>query len=502
MINLFGTKPLLELGKENQEEYKAFVRLLERSTEFSISFVFCDDIAIEKEVKKRLLPKFNIIEAAIEKDETDILLFLETVANNITNSSPLFINNMHSLINNPKKVVTALGNLNLRRNCLPDVISTPLIFWLLPGDEAPFMSYAPDFWSWRGSCFYFYPYYPDRKFISNVDIPDFQSDIYQNTIASINTLTNDIEKACKTRPQTISMKKKIADLGLQKCELYTNLAKYKEAEDELTIAEGIYNSVNNVLGKANCIYRLGEIDYYKSNNCEAKQLYTKALTFYQKVGDILGEANCVIKQGNIFLIESNYHEAELYYIKALTLYQQIDYELGKANCLFALGTIYSRKTDNRKAKELYTNALSFYQKVSDLLGEANSITGLGDLYLIEQNNCEAERSYNKALVLYQKVGNLLGEANCIISLAKIAFIQGNVELGRNEFKRARTLYEKMDNKHSIANSLYKLGQSLNDAEKLQNEAKEAFSEAAKIWEEIGLKDYAEKCRQLSNSKVS
>ncbi|MFQ5646690.1 MAG: hypothetical protein ACE5GM_07155 [bacterium] len=42
------------LGPKNEEEYDAFFRLLERGTDFSLAFVFCDDKSIEAEIRRRL----------------------------------------------------------------------------------------------------------------------------------------------------------------------------------------------------------------------------------------------------------------------------------------------------------------------------------------------------------------------------------------------------------------------------------------------------------------
>ncbi len=527
-------KPII-LGNENQEEFNALARLFERSTEFSLSFVFCADVAIELEIKRRLEQRFNIASTTMEKDDDDIFLFLEQTAAGLERGRPIFVNNLHPLINNPEKNLIALGNLNLRRNSLPDFLTSPIIFWLQPGDEARFMSFAPDFWSWRGACFYFYPFYPDREFTPEFHAPDFQSDFYQKTLTKIKELEDKIKKAEKIEPKTITLKKKIAAAHLAKTGLFIDLTKYVEAKNELIIAEEIYKNVgdllgeansvhmhgdilhrefkyneakdafknaltlykkeSDLLGEANCIFSLGDIFFRESKNNEARKAFEKAISLFHKVGDLLGEANCIFSLGDIFFRESKNNEARKAFEKAKPLYRKVGDLLGEANCVRSLGDIFFRESKNTEALDAFEKAIPLFRKVGSLIGEANCIKNLGDLFFIESKNREALEAFKKARLLYRKVGNIAGVANCNRGFGYIAFRYGNVEPGIKEFKKARLLYEKINDKYSIANCAEGLAYNLKKVSNMQKEAKNAFGEAVSIYREIGLDADAERCKK-------
>ena len=51
----------------------------------------------------------------------------------------------------------------------------------------------------------------------------------------------------------------------------------------------------DVLGEANCTFKLGDIALARFDHDAARKAYDDALTLYRKVSAVLGEANCISK---------------------------------------------------------------------------------------------------------------------------------------------------------------------------------------------------------------
>ena len=56
----------------------------------------------------------------------------------------------------------------------------------------------------------------------------------------------------------------------------------------------LYEQVGDVLGQANCVQRLGDIDRVRSDQANARRRYESALRIYVRVGDMLGLAYCIM----------------------------------------------------------------------------------------------------------------------------------------------------------------------------------------------------------------
>ncbi|MCG6552968.1 MAG: NB-ARC domain-containing protein, partial [Candidatus Magnetominusculus sp. LBB02] len=83
----------------------------------------------------------------------------------------------------------------------------------------------------------------------------------------------------------------------------------KEVMSSLEEAAKIAKASGDILGEANCIYRIGDIHFYESRNNDALNSYNSALPLYKQVDNILGEANCIRRIGDIHLRESRNNDA-------------------------------------------------------------------------------------------------------------------------------------------------------------------------------------------------
>ena len=436
-----------EIGNENEEEYKALQRLLERSFDFNITFVVCEDSLIENEIKERLKMCFDVKESCISKNDEDIFLFLEKSAKDMNPNQSLFVISLHSLIASKSLGCKVLGNLNLNRNSLAEFLSFPVVFWISPGDEKRFISYAPDFWSWRGSCFYFRRFCVDREL-------DFYSSTYysySDSLRKIESLQKNIDEMEKDPYQTISLKKRMANLHLEIAVLFRSIEKYNSARNKIRIANIIFSNAGDFKGETDCLFAIGQLHSAELKNSEAIKFFKEALVRYKREGSILGEADCILSIGDIHFCEFRNWEAEKSFKEALTLYKKARFVLGEANSGRRIGNILFRELRYEEAMILFKNTASLYKLAGSIVGEANCIKSAGDILFAESSYKEAQTCFENASSLYKKAGFVLGEANCIKGKGMVLVRNKKLSDGITFFKMAESLYRQINDTTSIAN---------------------------------------------------
>jgi tetratricopeptide (TPR) repeat protein len=161
----------------------------------------------------------------------------------------------------------------------------------------------------------------------------------------------------------------------------------------------------DTLGEANCVQRLGDIAFARSDRDAARTAYEKALTLYRQIGETLGEANCIKSLGDVALVRSDHGAARATYEDALSLYRRIGDKLGEANCIQRLGDVAFGRSDRAAARTAYEQAALVYREVGDTLGEANSIKKLGDIAFVQPDRDTAHTAYEEALVLYLHISD-------------------------------------------------------------------------------------------------
>ncbi len=258
----------------------------------------------------------------------------------------------------------------------------------------------------------------------------------------------------------------------------------KEVMSSLEKARKLSNNVGDIVGEANCIYRMGDILFREYRNSDALASYNTALPLFTQVGDILGQANCIYRMGDIHFRESRNKDALISYNTALPLFKRVGDIVGQANCIYRMGDIHFRESRNEDALNSYNTALPLFKQVGDIVGEANCIYRMGDIHFRESRNEDALNSYNTALPLFKQVGDIVGEANCIYRMGDIHFRESRNKDALNSYNTALPLFKQVGDIVGEANCIYRMG-DIHFRESRNEDALNSYNTALPLFKQVG-----------------
>lgn len=237
--------------------------------------------------------------------------------------------------------------------------------------------------------------------------------------------------------------------------LAASRARDDEARAQLDRALVLYRDLNDTLGEANCVRRLGKLALAD----EALPLTEQALALYVRVGDPLGEAHCFLHLGELALDGDQYDAGRQRFEQALAIYRRLGDLLGVANCIQSLADVALDCELEDEARKRFTEALPLHRQASHPSGEADCRRGLSLLAFRHSRLHEAEDHALAALPLYRGVGDLLGEAQCLVDLGDIALEYERHNEAERRFAAALPLYRAVSDVSGEADCLLGLGKS-------------------------------------------
>jgi tetratricopeptide (TPR) repeat protein len=192
-------------------------------------------------------------------------------------------------------------------------------------------------------------------------------------------------------------------------------------------------SVDEKQGAAQCMWSLGDIALYRSDNDKARHQYERAMTLFERTGNapgsVLGLARCERGLAEIALRTTNFPLAVKGLKKALSRFRLVNDSFGEAYCLEGLAEIALRRGEFDHAEKLFAEAKSIYGAADIMLGVANAMRGLAEVALRRKNYRVADEVFSKARQLYKEIRVELGEANCALYQADVALERFDSEDG-------------------------------------------------------------------------
>ncbi len=129
---------------------------------------------------------------------------------------------------------------------------------------------------------------------------------------------------------------------------------------------------NDIL--AEVLYRAGRRHYYRAEWEQAEWHLGEALQRFNDIGSLLGQANVLKAIGDVQQFRDDRDAALESYAQALQRFNDIGSLLGQANVLKAIGDVQQFRKELDAALESYAQALQRFNDIGSLLGQANVLT--------------------------------------------------------------------------------------------------------------------------------
>ena len=167
---------------------------------------------------------------------------------------------------------------------------------------------------------------------------------------------------------------------------------------------------------------------------------------YRSLGDGEAERNVraelLLELGNLYLRSYRIPSAQACLEEALDLFRAVGARLGEANVLQAIGDVQQFRKEMDAALASYAQALDLFRAVGARLGEANVLSSLGQLYVLEESE-KAEELLNEAIVIYQDIGSYYSVAAQIGNFGWTLLRLGALDRARPYLFQAAKLFENM-----------------------------------------------------------
>jgi tetratricopeptide (TPR) repeat protein len=257
----------------------------------------------------------------------------------------------------------------------------------------------------------------------------------------------------------------------------------------------LFRAVGARLGEANVLQAIGDVQNFRDDRDAALKSYGEALQLFRAVGARLGEANVLKAIGDVQNFRDDRDAALKSYGEALQLFRAVGARLGEANVLKAIGDVQNFRDDRDAALKSYGEALQLFRAVGDRLGEANVLQAIGDVQNFRKEIDAALKSYGEALQLFRAVGDRLGEANVLASQGKM-YVLADPDRANELLNQALAIYQRIGSRYSIPAQIGNFGWELLRLGE-SDRARPYLLQAADLFEEMGLMDYAERHRRAA-----
>lgn len=225
-----------------------------------------------------------------------------------------------------------------------------------------------------------------------------------------------------------------------------HFSNFPEAQKRFQDARQLYMKANNKNGEAECFKRMGDIAREKHLNDDAKSCYEKARELYEQTEhrDVLGYANCIKAIADVQVAFGKSIEANKGYWQASRFYESVHDVLGIANCCLGFADVARKEGEYPKAKEQYDKALEHFQRLENSLCIASCYKGLGEMEWKLRRFDTAAQHYSNAARFYANTGNRKGHADCTKSRGDLELDNQKYELAEVYFDQAYDLYRALN----------------------------------------------------------
>ena len=257
----------------------------------------------------------------------------------------------------------------------------------------------------------------------------------------------------------------------------------EEAERWYAEADALYAALGNTLGRANVALSRADRLIVAGDLLGARERVRSALTAYRSTGNMLGEANALNLLAEVELRLECAEEVAQNLDQAAVVYERIGGRHGLAVTQLRRGQILQAASDFKGAAQLYSRALEIANVEEFRWLGATTLSALADIHGEVGDVDRADKEYRDALEVFESVEDDLGTTNALFGLAydravraaQIAAEDARLSERKHalaDMQRVRDRYASLDETVGRIRSGLVLASELNDLKRTEEAASE------------------------------
>jgi tetratricopeptide (TPR) repeat protein len=317
------------------------------------------------------------------------------------------------------------------------------------------------------------------------------ADIYV-AFGNICQATGDFEEGDKAYRNAIRHARK-ADYHLKEAEanigiglIFEKADKWDDAIDYLNKGLSISEKVDYPLGIADASRWLGHLEWHRSNYDRALEWLQKGLTNAERTGDDGMIGQIMIEFGLVYSDTGVLDKAVEWFTRSIPLLESVRDHRQLSRVYNNIGDSYMQQKVWDKAIENFGKSEEFARMINNQQFIGWSIFNSGEALLNTGEADEAITRGESALKILEPLNDTMGIQGSIRLMALGYAKKKDWAKAEEQFARAMTITEGIASKYHTGQLLYDIGKMLRDKGD-KKKAKQHFTEAKAIFEEIGAK---------------
>ncbi|MFQ3534823.1 MAG: protein kinase [Aggregatilineales bacterium] len=217
-------------------------------------------------------------------------------------------------------------------------------------------------------------------------------------------------------------------------------------------------SVQEISAQAKALFRLGEVEYSRSNFTSSVEHLKAALALFEGEGDFSGAAQSLYVLGHIQAVHMNLDEADRYHQAALQLAERHQDIPNLARAHMGLSDVARRRRDYQRAEHHARMAMDCYTTQGEDRLLATIIMRLSLSYMGEGRFEEALNLAEQSIRISERLGDVQEIMSAVGNIGFALAQQGRFEESRRYFERCIAHERKYGNLNALAVRLGALAQ--------------------------------------------
>ncbi|MDJ0581854.1 tetratricopeptide repeat protein [Crocosphaera sp.] len=282
---------------------------------------------------------------------------------------------------------------------------------------------------------------------------------------------------------------------------YYSLGEYKQAinyyQQSLEIARDIgdHNVEGNCLGNLGVAYKsLGEYQ-------ESITYHQQSLDIARDIGDRRGEGGALGNLGVAYYDLGEYQQAITYHQQSLDIARDIGDRRGEGNSLGNVGLAYHDLGEYQQAITYHQQNLDIARDIGDRQGEGSALGNLGVAYYDLGEYQQAITYHQQSLDIARDIGDRRGEGGSLGNLGLAYNSLGQYQQAINYDQQSLDIARDIGDKRGEANACFNIAVAFTNVQR-NDDAIEAFSNARKLYQDMGINNMVERCDNEINALES